>query len=180
MEILPAQVRAAANEGHPAGFTLLELIIVVFLIGLFLVVSVPALRDTLVSDPLRSSARKMIGYLSGVRDKAVREQQPYVIFIDLDENRLWYRLESDTLAGRDELPEKGLLQLPESVDLRDVWIRTTGTESRGVRELWLNRQGYLDRTIFHLENDDGEAISLVLSPFLPGVEVQDGYYELQE
>lgn len=162
-----------------SGFTLLELIIVVALIGLLLVVSVPAMRDTLFDDPLKSASRKIIGYIGGVREKAIREQQSYLLYIDIDENRLWYIQEREERPGKQEPPEKGALQLHEDVDLRDIWAKTTGTTSRGVPELWVSRQGYLDQTILHLENDDGDGLSLVISPLLPGIDVQEGYYEIK-
>ena len=162
-----------------SGFTLLELIIVVALIGLLLVVSVPGMRDTLFDDPLKSASRKIIGYVGGVREKAIREQQSYLLYIDIDENRLWYIQEREERPGKQEPPEEGVLQLHEDVDLRDIWAKATGTTSRGVPELWISRQGYLDQTILHLENDDGDGLSLVISPLLPGIEVQEGYYEIQ-
>lgn len=161
----------------PSGFTLLELIIVLVLIGLLLVVSIPALRDRMFDDPLRAAARKMIGYIDGVRELAVREQQPYVLYIDLNENRLWYQREADLQTGDVEVPEKGVLQLSGDVELRDVWMKAAGTVSEGIPELWVSRQGYLDRTIFHLETGDEETLSLKILPFIPTVEVVDGYYE---
>ncbi len=166
--------------GHRAyGFTLLELIIVVALIGLMMVVSIPAMRDTLFDDPLKAVSRKMIGYIGSVREKAIQEQQSYLIYVDIDENRLWHIKESEERSEKKEPPEKGILQLHEDVDLRDIWAKATGTTSRGIPELWISRQGYLDQTILHLENDDGDSLSLIISPLLPGIEVQEGYYEIQ-
>lgn len=159
------------------GFTLLELIIVLVLIGLLLVVSIPALRDRMFDDPLRSAGRKLIGYIDGVRDKAVREQQPYVLFIDLDENRLWHLRESDLNTGEAVVPEKGVLQLSAGVELTDVWMKATGTIAIGIPELWVSRQGYLDQAVFHLESGGEETLSLRVLPFIPTVEVLDGYYE---
>ena len=161
------------------GFTLLELIVVVALMGLLLVVSVPAMRNTLLDDPLQSSGRKMIGYITGVRSKAVREQVSYLLYVDLDENRLWHVKESEEKQGEQEVPEEGVLKLPEDVNLRDIWSRSGGTSGRGIREVWISRQGYLDETVLHIEDDGGESLSLLLAPFLPGVEIREGYYEVE-
>jgi prepilin-type N-terminal cleavage/methylation domain-containing protein len=177
MDVYPGAKRMSAGVCRKSGFTLLELIIVVALIGLLLVVSVPALRDSLVNDPLKSGARKLIGYIGGVRDKAVREQQAYLVYFDLDENRIWHLPEKDAGTEEKEIPEQGVLQLPADVELRDVWMRSTGSISRGIPELWVSRQGYLDQTVLHLENSDGDALSLVVSTFLPDIEVREGYYE---
>jgi prepilin-type N-terminal cleavage/methylation domain-containing protein len=162
-----------------SGFTLLELIIVCVLIGMLLVVSVPTMRNNLLDDPIRSAGRKVIGYVSGVREKAVREQQPYLLYFDLDENRLWSLPESDEKNGIKEAPDEGVLQMPEDVDLRDLWSKTIGTTSRGIPELWISRQGYLDQSIIHIEDEDGEALSLLVLPFIPVIELHEGYYEAE-
>jgi prepilin-type N-terminal cleavage/methylation domain-containing protein len=162
-----------------SGFTLLELIIVCVLIGLLLVVSVPTMRNNLLDDPIRSAGRKLIGYVSGVREKAIREQQPYLLYFDIDENRLWHLPESDEKSGIKEVPDKGVLQMSADVNLRDIWSKTTGTTSRGIPELWISRQGYLDQSVIHIEDEDGEALSLLILPFIPAIEVHEGYYEAE-
>ncbi len=168
----------ASGRGR-SGFTLLELIIVCVLIGMLLVVSVPTMRNSLMDDPIRLAGRKLIGYVSGVREKAVREQQPYLLYFDLDENRLWSLPESDEKNGIKEAPDTGILQMPEDVNLRDLWSKSAGTTSRGIPELWISRQGYLDQSVIHLEDDDGEALSLLILPYIPAIEVHEGYYEAE-
>lgn len=163
------------------GFTLLELIIVLLLIGLLLVVSVPTLRNSLIDDPLTATARRLIGYLDGVRDLAVREQQGYLVVVDLDENRIWHHPEQTAVADRDAAPpETGVFAPAAGVRLRDIWQRGTGAVSGGTPEVWISRQGYLERTAWHLEDGDGKVLSLLVVPFLPGVEVREGYYEPEE
>lgn len=179
MYLLRESYSGKTAECRGAGFTLLELIIVLVLIGLLMVVSIPALRDRVFDDPLRAAGRKLIGYIDGVRDMAVREQRSYVLFIDLNENRLWYLREADLKTGEAAVPEKGVLQLSGGVELRDVWMKAAGVVREGIAELWVSRQGYLDQTVFHLANkgEGEETLSLRILPFLPTVEVLDGYYE---
>lgn len=168
----------AAQAGRrDSGFTLLELIIVCALIGLLMVVSVPAFRDALLNDPLKSGGRKMIGYIQGVREKSVREHQPYLIFFDLDENRVYHMPEAEAGEEIRGFAGKNILQLPGNVEITDVWSKGRGTVDRGVTELWVSRQGYLDRSVIHLEEKGGKAISLVLETFLPRIEVKDDYFE---
>lgn len=175
----PGGVQGKAASLNACGFTLLELIIVIFLIGLFLVISVPALRDNLLNDSLRSAGRKLIGYIGGVRELVIRQQKPYIIYIDLEENRLWYLPEDEQGIDKDAPPEKVRLQLPSDVELRDIWVRSSGNITSGVYELWLSSQGYVDNTVIRLEDGDGETLSLVLQPFLPQIEAREGYYEPQ-
>lgn len=174
------QIRAARAAHFPSGFTLLELIIVVLLIGLFMVVAIPALRSSLIDDPLTSSGRRLIGYLGGVRDLAIREQTDHLITVDLDANRIWYGVAGEKSTEELEPPEQGVFTPVSSVRLRDIWQTSTGAVNRGVSEVWVSRQGYMAKTVIHLENSDGDTLSFIILPFLPGVEVLDGYYEPDE
>ena len=161
-----------------AGFTLLELIIVLVLAGLFMVVSIPALRDTLVDDPLKSSARRLIGYLDNVRELAVRDQQGYVLRIDLNENAIQFFSAKEVEAEEAAVSsEKNRFQPKSDVRLRSVWQQGQDPLSGGVVELWVTRQGYWAKSVLHLEDGGHEAISLALSPFLVQIEIHDGVYE---
>ncbi|HDZ90866.1 MAG TPA: prepilin-type N-terminal cleavage/methylation domain-containing protein, partial [Deltaproteobacteria bacterium] len=55
------------------GYTLIELIVVVLLIGLVLTLTAPRLRDSLLSDDLKSAARRLIGITNDLRNEAIRE-----------------------------------------------------------------------------------------------------------
>lgn len=172
-----AQAGVAA-PGESAGFTLLELIIVLVLAGLFMVVSIPALRDTLVDDPLKASARRLIGYINSVREMAVRDHEGYLLRIDLTENSIHFvparevgEENPDLLAGKNRFSPKG------DVRLRSILLSNGEIRRSGVVELWLNRQGYMERTVLHLEDDGRDAISLALYPFLMQIDIHDGVYE---
>lgn len=159
------------------GFTLLELLVVCMLISLLLVVSVPAFRDSVLNDPLRSAGRRIIGSIGAVRGLAVQEQQSYILFVDLDENDIWFRKEKEAATKDGEPVKRGQVKIDEDVNLRDYWGKSSGTMSRGVKKIWISEKGYVEQSVLHLENDDGEQLSLLLSSFIPGVEVRDGYYE---
>lgn len=159
------------------GFTLLELLVVCALIGMLLMTGVPAFRDAVINDTLRSDSRKLIGYINVVRDKGLREQRSYLLIFDLAENRVYHRPEEENASGETPEDEKKILRFSDNVSIRDLWTKSDGTLDSGQVELWVSRQGYLDRSVIHLENDDGEGISLLISSFLPDVEVRDGYYE---
>lgn len=166
----------APSNPHESGFTLLELIVVCVLIGIMLVVSVPSLRNTLLGDPLKTNSRKLIGLIRGVRDEAVRTQQPYYIYFDLDEHRVYHLPASADEAEKTEAPKKDVLQLSGDAQVRDIWTKAKGEVQGGIYKLWVSREGYVAPTVIHLDNDSGDSLSLVLSPFLPRIEVRDGTY----
>jgi len=61
------------------GYTLVELALVVFLLGLMLTLAVPRVRENLLSDGLKSTERRLIGAIRQLRADAVREQVDYVL-----------------------------------------------------------------------------------------------------
>lgn len=156
------------------GFTLLELIIVCALIGIMLVVSVPALHSAFVDDQLKAACRKIIGLVGGVRELAVRENQPYFLFIDRNENSIWY--EKDTESEDEEKVEgRKIINLPDGIRVSEIWTRSEGEYSDDQNRIWINRKGYMDQTVMHLTDDNSNIISLHFSPFMDSVRLYDRY-----
>jgi len=174
----PTSARASVRVDQ--GFTLLELIIVLMLIGLFMVVSIPALRNTLIDDPLKSTGRRLVGYIDAVRELAVREQKGYLLYVDIAGNSLRYMPETE--AGREDIDaaEKNLFTPAADVRLLSIWQKGAGSVGSGTSEVWVSGQGYLEKTVIHLEDDAGETLSFVVYPFLPGIEIRDGVYEPEQ
>ena len=71
------------------GYTLIELALVVFLLGLMLVLAVPRVRETLISDGLKKTVRQLVGAAKELRTDAVREQLDYKLNLDLSNNAFW-------------------------------------------------------------------------------------------
>jgi len=163
------------------GFTLLELIVVVALIGIMLVVSVPTLHNTLIDDRLKATSRKIIGLINGVRELAVREQQSYFLSIDRNENRIWYEKDSEigSTGNTGDIEDKLELNIPDEIRISEIWTRSEGEYSDDQGRIWVSRKGYMDQTVLHLTDDDDNVISLHFSPFFGSVTIYDEYTQAQ-
>lgn len=159
-------------------FTLIELLVVCALISITLAVAAPTLRNNLLTDPLKTSSRQMIGIIKGIREQAVREQQAYLVHFDLAESSIWVEKESEEGLEDPEGVKKNVLQLPEPARLLDVCTTSDGKQEDGQPTLWVSKQGYMDQTMIHLGNDDDEVLSLLFSPFLGTVRVFGSYVDL--
>ena len=95
------------------GFTLLEMVAVVAIMGLLLFLFVPAVGVT-DSARLRGGARELGAHLEFARQRAVMTGKPHRVLLGLEEG--WYQLEWFVSDG-DELPGVEALATPE-VDLR--------------------------------------------------------------
>ncbi len=182
--------RTASRLTDPSGFTLLELIIVSALIGIMLVISVPTLHNTFIDDRLKATSRKIIGLINGVRELAVREQQPYFLSIDKNENRIWYEKDMELEATEstedteeteetEETEDKSEVNIPDEVRISEIWTRSEGEYSDDQNRIWISRKGYMDQTVLHLRDDHDNVISLHFSPFLGSVAIYDEYTQAQ-
>ena len=149
------------------GFTLLELLIVCLLISISLGLSIPSLRSTLITDDLASGSRKVISLIKSARAKAVTNREPYLIFYDSAERKLWYR-------QADASDAHSSITLPAGVRIEEI---KQASEKSGrnpaLDGLWISKQGYMDETGIQLTDKGNSILSLLISPFLPDIQVTD-------
>jgi hypothetical protein len=158
--------------------------------------SIPALRMAFFTDPLKSSARKVIGLVNGVRELAVRHQRPYLLHIDEIEKRIWFEMDRDidgqgskTQAGNKQLLKKKAIdnlsdsqdkkttrereiRLPETVKIAGVMMAGQDS-SQDQTVIWVTKQGYMKQILVRLEDDGGKSINIRFFPFLDGVAITE-------
>lgn len=109
---------------HPlrssAGFTLLEMLIALFLLGGVLAVILPRIS---FEEDLRSTGRKLVGLLQTFQAQAASDQTPLRLYLDLDQGLYWMMV----IEGKEErLPLDPAWKLPrplpESIRLTEVSI----------------------------------------------------------
>lgn len=87
-----------------AGFTLIEAMIVVVIIGIFASMAGPAFTNYIPKMKLRADAREKTNYLRQARSRAISENGQYGIYFDTDSNEIKFfeDLLSPELATYDE------------------------------------------------------------------------------
>ena len=156
------------------GYTLIELIAVIALIGLVLTLAAPRFRNALLSDNLKSAARKMMGVIGNLRNEAIRDQSDYFLHFDMNTNRSWVSYGSMTDEERAVAREEGS-NLPADIHVDDVWIKGEGKTVEGETRIRFSRRGYTQKSAIHLSSEDGRKLTLELSPFLGKVKVINKY-----
>lgn len=164
----------SAGADPERGFTLIELIVVIFLIGIMLSLSIPSMRNTFFTDPLKTTSRKIIGLVAGVRDLAARSQRPYLLHFSRLENRIWYEKEGPGEDQKDQENEPaGQLLLPESVKITRLSVAGDEGSIADNSEVWISKQGYLDDTVIRIEDQDGNHLNIQFYPFLDPALITD-------
>ena len=158
------------------GYTLIELIVVLVLVGMTLTLAAPRLRHALLTDDLKSTARKMVGIIVNLRNEAIREQRSYALHFDMNANRSWTDHRSMTDEERAIAREKAT-RLPADVHVRDVWIKGVGKIVEGDALIRFTRKGYTQKSAIHLRSEDGREFTLVLNPFSAKVKILEKYVE---
>ena len=155
------------NNGHNEGFTLLELIVVISLLGIMLVLTVPRFHETLFLDESKASSRWIIGKIQALKEAAVRNQKNFTLHIDLDSDRFWETDESMSPEAT-EAAAANAEPLPDGLRITDIEYPVRGKINSGQADIEFYKNGYSDKVFIHLQ--DGETqVSYLIEPFLSEV-----------
>jgi prepilin-type N-terminal cleavage/methylation domain-containing protein len=158
------------------GYTLIELSLVIFLLGLMLFLAVPKVRDGLINDALSASVRRTIGVVRALRADSVREQVDYVLQLDFKNNAFWtYSL--DMTPEKQQERKEAAYHFPAGVKIADIDQPGLGKKTDGEATVKFYKQGYIQPTVIHLAREDRFA-TIVLAPFLSTIKIYEKYVEI--
>lgn len=159
------------------GFTLVELTVVIFLVGLMLLIAVPRVRDAALTDSLKTTVNYINRAFRELKSTAVRSQVDYVIVIDFDEGLLYSHSTDMTPEAVYEQKKRGY-RLPKDVKIADMYRPGRDKISSGEGRIVFFRQGYVQPTIIHLARGE-ESFTLVLSPFMKEIKTYSRYIDFE-
>lgn len=179
LPFLPTGI-APANNRKPSyrspGYTLIELIVVLVLLGLIFGITVPKFRQNLFSNSLDATSLRLIGLVQELRERAVSSQKSQVLHFDIRNNRIWFFAKDATEEEQDAARARAF-ELSEDVRIENVWSQRSGTfYEEGA--IFFSRKGYVEQSVIHLQSEDGREITLELTPFLGSVKIHEGYVDI--
>jgi len=160
-----------------SGFTLLELAIVIFIMGLIMSLAVPYIGG-FREEVLKSQARQLAGRTRYLYDEAAAQKVVMRLSFDIDHRGYFVsRLDPYSLKPvfvLDNGPWTGPVTLPSGIAVRDVSVEGIGTVNRGTISAQFYPDGYADATVIHMIDDKGVVLTLTLSPLTGDVTIQSG------
>lgn len=166
MQARPGALRAPARHdgSHGSqGFTLVELVVVIAVIGVMLGLLVPNLGLFSREGDLRAAVRALAGLLAEGRNEAMMSGQPRAVRIELASGRCW-------LVGGEGRARR---RLPQDLRPASVTFQHARPVTSGVAEIAIQAQGLARPTLIVLRGGD-EAWTLSVRPFDARLAVYEG------
>jgi general secretion pathway protein H len=170
------------NPQPRSGFTLIELVLVLFVIGLVLAVSFPKIAGLGRGD-LRQTSRHLIRTVQILVDRAEATKKLYRLNYDLERQEYWATVLQPVSeeAGEFVPVNSALLKrvaLPDPIRFKDVVTLRQGKITEGEAYTQFYSSGLVERTLFHITDEDqGESLTLIIQPLTGRVKVLEGYVE---
>ncbi len=168
---------APGLRGFKDGFTLLEIAVVLFIMGLMLLIAIPQFGG-FRSAQLKSAARRLAGRANYLFEEAAARKLVIRLVFDLDRNAYAVMIADPYAASpmffADRSPADAPVVLPLAVRIRDVTVQGAGTFTRGAVACQFYPEGYADATLIHLVDASGDEITLALNSLTGRVSIANG------
>ncbi|MBW2503355.1 MAG: prepilin-type N-terminal cleavage/methylation domain-containing protein [Deltaproteobacteria bacterium] len=171
----PETQRSALLQ-HNAGFTLVEIVVVVTLISLFMFLSVP-LFSALGANDLDTSARRISGTIKYLYNESAMSGSEYRLIYDLNTGS--YRALVHGAGGEvnKDMAQGREARLKGDVQFLDVQLPGRGKFTEGQVTTRILPTGWIDETIIHLSDGKNNLLTLKVVPLTGITEVFEGYRE---
>jgi general secretion pathway protein H len=160
-----------------AGFTLIELTMVILIMGALLAFSIPKLGN-LTEHNLDLSCRRLSSTVRYLLDRATVKRTIYRLNYDLKTHEYWITYRDDNLEFVADPSGPGRrVKLPRDVSFEDIVLVGTGTFAEGEVQTHFFPKGWVDETVVHLRDARGHQASVHILPLSARTKIYDEYVE---
>jgi prepilin-type N-terminal cleavage/methylation domain-containing protein len=164
-----------AGAWNSKGFTLIELVVVLFIVALLAALVMPRIGTFLSHGDTNKAIRQIRGMVRYLAGMSVSTRTQYQLQYDLDQGTCWVSRQN---ADGEFIEEKEILtrplHLPSGVRFKDI-STPRGVQREGVAYTAFSPTGWVEETLIHVEG--GSAVTIKLLPLTGDVKVYEGYVE---
>lgn len=167
----------ARRKGSRAGFTLIEIAVVLVIIGMVMLLVLPRLPSS-DGENLKISARTLASTLRYLQERAATSGTGY--YLALAPGTESVKIVEIGADGSDKEPSDPMLQkspVKEGIIIADVRIPRLGKVTDGQLRLDVGMGGIRDFVTIHLRSADGKFWTVMAFPSGGKVKVYEGYLE---
>lgn len=163
------------------GYTLIEISVVVFLIGVFLFMAIPKFKD-ITEVNIKSASRRLTGTVKYLYNEAIFKKKVFKLAFDINSGEYWVEVleGNEFVVSPDSILRRN--RLPEGVFFKDIKTeRSFGKTLEGEEEYVLFMPtGRVDYAVIHLATGHQKYYTIATKPYSGGTIVYDEYVDLLE
>lgn len=172
-----AKGRVLTLKGR-GGFTLFEIVVVLFLLGFIFLLTFPNFRHLLEPRDMKRAILNFVGSLKYAQSQAATTKQKHRLNVDLKENYFWISKEGEKNSFLREPTPMGLpIYLPSGIVFLDFTHPERGKVKEGTAHIEFSPTGWAEECAIHLRKGDEEIFTIFIHPLGGKVEVAAGYLE---
>jgi prepilin-type N-terminal cleavage/methylation domain-containing protein len=158
------------------GFTLLELMIVIAIIGIVLGYVTPRLFGALTSSNIEKTERNMSAIIQLARSSALTHHKTYYVQFNIDDGIVGYFPKPEKSGEEPELEKK--MSMPDGVTIKGVKTPYQPKKDRGKAEIKVTPDGVVEQGLIYLEGGINKMYTFMIKPFSGKFKVYDRYVEV--
>lgn len=163
-----------------AGFTLIELILVMFILGGLLLIAAPKISNV-TETSLKSASRNLGGMIKYLYSDSIFKKNIYKLRFDIDQNQYWVEsIQNKKFAVSDD-PILKRRKLPDGVFFEDIFTERSQEKIKKGNEVFILflPSGFVDYAVIHIGSDSNESYTIETKPYTGGTKIYDQYYDLR-
>ena len=171
-----------SHDRSSKGFTLLELMLVIVVMGIMAAASLPAFSGVFAETRLRTATSGLASTVNFAGRLAVTERLGCRVNCRLEEGSYWLTVEKDPVSSPGTYSKlEGHLGrvrlLPQGIKLTKL-STPRGVSSEGEDYILAQPDGKMEKALLHLRNEKGETYSIFASKTFGRVKTFDYEYQL--